>query len=207
MAVGIKIDDKELKQAVKKLSAFPKEIPKATVAALNRTVTFANTRIKREVTRKYAIKSGEVQQTLTMKKATTQNLTTYITSEGRRYTLAHFERNLNSVAKAGGNIKVQVKKGNTKAVNIKPGAFVASMSGPKKKRAARKSNTMGTFLIAQRVGNSRYPIKVLRTLSVPQMISSNDISETVLKESQNMLKKRIDHEVEYRLSKLSKNGG
>lgn len=204
MGVGIKIDDKGLKQTIKKLSAFPKEIPKATVAALNRTATFANNRIKKEVIKKYSIKSAEVQQTLTMKKATTQNLTTYISSEGRRYTLAHFERNLKSAAKRGGAVKVQVKKGGTKTVNTQPGAFVASMSGPKKKRGVKKTTTSGIFLIAQRVGAARYPIKVLRTLSVPQMISSNDISEIVLKESQSMLQKRIEHEVEYRLSKLNK---
>lgn len=202
MAVNIKIDDKQLKQTVKKLSAFPKEIPKATVSALNRTITFTNKTIKKEVVSKYSIKSGEVQQTLTMKKANYSNLTTYIICEGRRYTLAHFERNLKGAIKKGGAINVQIKKGSTKAVNTSPGAFVASMSGPKKKGKLKRKTTTGTFLIAQRVGAARYPIKVLRTLSVPQMISSNDISEKVLKESQNVLQKRIEHEVEYRLSKI-----
>ncbi len=203
MAINIKIDDKELKQTIKKLSAFPKEIPKATVSALNRTISFANTKIKKEVTAKYSIKSGEVQQTLTVKKANYSNLTTYIICEGRRYTLAHFERNLKGAAIRGGGVKVQVKKGSTKTVNINPGAFVASMSGPKnKKKLKRATITSGTFLIAQRVGAARYPIKVLRTLSVPQMVSSNDISEKVLSQSQDMLKKRIEHEVEYRLSKI-----
>lgn len=204
MAVNIKIDDKQLKQTVKKLSAFPKEIPKATASALNRTILFANKTIKKEVTAKYTIKSGEVQETLSVKKANSSNLTTYIICEGRRYTLAHFERNMKSAIKKGGVINVQVKRGSTKSVNTTPGAFIASMSGSKKKgKLKRKKTTTGTFLIAQRVGGARYPIKVLRTLSVPQMVSSNNISEKVLKESQNVLNKRIEHEVEYRLSKLN----
>lgn len=203
MSINIKIDDKALKQTIKKLSGFPKEVPKATVSALNRTITFTNTKLKKEVTSKYVIKSGEVQQTLRMKKANYSNLTTYIICEGRRYTLAHFERNLKSAAIRGGGIKVQVKKGGTKTLRTNPGAFVASMSGPKKKKGkVNRAPTRGTFLIAQRIGAKRYPIKVLRTLSVPQMISSNDISEKVLKQSQEMLQKRIEHEVEYRISKI-----
>ena len=52
MATLLKIDDKEIKEALKKLNKIPNQIPKASASAINRTITFANKRLKQEV-RKY----------------------------------------------------------------------------------------------------------------------------------------------------------
>lgn len=190
MSISLKIDDTELKKAVKKLSAFPKEVPKATNAALNRTITFVNKKIKKEVTNEYSIKSGEVQSTLKVKKSSTSSLSATITSTGNPLTLSHFPANLKAGWTKGAGIKVKVKKAGYKKVNSTPPAFVASLTG--------------NLHIVKREGRKSYPIKVLRTVSIPQMISNTKVSESVMEEAQDQLEKRVQHEVEYRLSRLIK---
>ena len=190
MSINIKIDDSEMQKKLNKLSAFPKEIPKASVAALNRALNTAQKTIGKEVSHKYRIRSSEVKSTLKTVKPTASSMRTLIYSSGRRYTLTHFEKNLNTAVRKNTAVKVEVKKGHAKTVNTSPKSFVGRMSG--------------NFLIAKRVGKARYPIVVLKSLSVPQMIATEDVSSKVIEESNKTLQKRIDHEVEYRLNKYMK---
>ncbi|MBS5982295.1 MAG: phage tail protein [Clostridium butyricum] len=189
MAVNIKIDDSELRKSLSKLSEFPKEIPKATNAALNRTVTFVNKNIKKEVSGEYSIKSVEVAQTLKVKKSTTNNLSAKITSIGKPITLSHFPANLKSGWSKGSNLKVKVKKSGYKKINTHPRAFVTAIDG--------------NLHIVRRETSKQYPIKVLKTLSVPQMVSNSELSENILEQANEQLKNRINHEIEFRLNKLT----
>ncbi|MBN1077709.1 phage tail protein [Clostridium botulinum] len=190
MAINIKIDDKELKKTVLKLSKFPNEIPKATSAALNRTISFVTKRVKKEVTSEYSIKSGEVAKSFNIKKAGNGSLSAMITSKGQVLTLSHFPANLKAGWTKGAKVKVKVKRSGYKQINSTPSAFVASLGG--------------NLHIVKRKTSKSYPIEVLRTLSIPQMVSNTKISETVMKEAKEQLKNRIEHEVEFRLGKLSK---
>lgn len=190
MSINIKIDDKEVRKAISKLSKFPKEIPKVTSAALNRTITSVTKTIKKEVTNKYSIKAGEVAKTFKIRKASNGNLSAVINSQGKIMTLSHFPANLKAGWSGKANIKVKVKRTGYKEVNTTPGAFVASLAG--------------NLHIVKRKSSNSYPIEVLRTLSIPQMISNTEISEKVMKDAGEQLQKRIEHEVEYRLGKLTK---
>ncbi|WP_459482111.1 phage tail protein [Clostridium saccharoperbutylacetonicum] len=190
MSVNIKIDDKELKKTVAKLGRFPNEIPKATSAALNRTITSVTKTIKKEVTSKYSIKSGEVAKTFKIRKANNGSLSAVISSQGQVLTLSHFPANLRAGWTGKAPIRVKVKKSGYKQINTTPGAFVASLGG-------------NLHIVKRKTSNS-YPIEVLKTLSIPQMISNTEISEKVMKDTGEQLQKRIEHEVEYRLGKLSK---
>lgn len=190
MAINIKIDDKELKKAVSKLSNFPKEIPKATSAALNRTITFVTKKVKKEVTSEYSIKSGEVAATFKIKKANSSSLTASISSKGRVLTLSHFPANLKAGWSKSANVKVKVKRTGYKQVNGEPQPFVASLGG--------------NLQIVRRKTSKSYPIEVLKTLSIPQMISNAKINENVSREASEQLQRRIEHEVEYRLNRLTR---
>ncbi len=187
MANVIKIDDRELKKAVEKLSQFPKQMPKATSSAINRTITFANKRLKQEVRKEYSIKNEDIQKTIEIKKANPSMLSASIKSSDRRLTLQRFSKNL-GVWKKGKLIKVKVKKSGAKKLNTTPKAFALTLNG--------------NIHVAKREGKKQYPIKVLRTLSIPQMISNKKIAQIVQQETQEKLKERIEHEVNYRLSKL-----
>lgn len=190
MAITIKIDDKELKRTVSKLSRFPKEIPKATSAALNRTITFVTKKVKKEVTNEYSIKSGEVAATFKIRKANSSNLSASINSKGRVLTLSHFPANLKAGWNKKSNVKVKVKRTGYKQVNSEPKPFVASLGG--------------NLQIVRRKTSKNYPIEVLKTLSIPQMISNAKINENISREASERLQERIKHEVEFRLNKLTR---
>lgn len=183
MAVEFKIDTKEMEKKLKKLNQFPKESKKAASSAINRTLTFTSKRASQEVRKHYNVKISEVKGGLTIRKANPGNLSGDITSRDRRLSLGRFVR-----GKAKNAVKVRVKKGSTKKVNVSPSAFVLNLGGNKH--------------VAKRVGKSNYPIKVLRTLSIPQMISSKNIQPVVEKESGEYLSKRVKHEIDYRIKKI-----
>lgn len=185
MPVSVQIDDRQLKSTLKKLSKFPKEVPKAASAAINRTLTFTNKTLKKEVRNVYNIKAGDIQSSLTLKRATPSSLVGQIQSDGRRLTLGRFVR---GASKRGKPVKVRVKKAATKVVNTAPGAFVSSLTGNKQ--------------VLKRKGKSRYPVEVLHTLSIPQMISTVKVSNVIQTEAQRVLRQRTEHEVNFRLSKL-----
>lgn len=190
--ITLKVDTKEMKNTARKLEQFPKEIPKAINAALNRTATTVNKAIKKEVTSKYEIKSGEVAGTLNIKKSSATSLSIMVVSKGKILGLDHFPSNINSVFKGSKNknIWVKVKKKSKKIINTSPGAFV---------------NTLGsTMHILKRKGPSKYPLEKLNTLSIPQMISNVEVSEKIQEKANETLQKRIEHEVNYRLEKLGK---
>lgn len=187
MATLLKIDDKEIKEALKKLNKIPNQIPKASASAINRTITFANKRLKQEVRKEYTIKNTEIQSTITLRKANPSNLSAVIESCDRRLTLQRFGKSLGSWKK-GKPIRVRVKKTGAKKMRTNPKAFVIGLNG--------------NLHIAKRSSKARYPIKVLRTLSVPQMVSNRKIEQIIKKEAEVKLKERIEHEINYRLSKL-----
>lgn len=187
MSINIKIDDKALKKTVSKLSSFPKEVPKATSSAINRTITFVTKRVKKEVTNEYSIKAGEVAATLKVKKANGSSLSASIISKDGLLTLSRFPGNLKAGWTKGTAVKVKVKRTGYKEV---PEAFVSSLGG--------------NLHIVKRKTTKSYPIEVLRTLSIPQMISNAKINKTVSNEAAEQLQKRIEHEVEFRLNKLTK---
>lgn len=65
-----------------------------------------------------------------------------------------------------------------------------------------KSGGEGTKQIPfQRVGVERYPIQSVKTLSVPQMITNDIVSENIHKRINEELGKRLEHNLNYILSK------
>ncbi|CAI3560322.1 MULTISPECIES: phage tail protein [Clostridium] len=192
MATLLKIDDKEIKEALKKLNKIPKQIPRASASAINRTITFANKRLKQEIRKEYTIKNTEIQSTITLRKANPSNLSAVIESCDRRLTLQRFGKSLASWKK-GRPIRVRVKKTGAKKLRTNPKAFVIGLNG--------------NLHIAKRTGKKnknkkKETIEVLRTLSVPQMVSNRKIEQIIKKEAEVKLKERIEHEINYRLSKL-----
>lgn len=184
-----KIDTKGLEKQMKKLRNFPKSARKASARAINRTLTFNNKRVSQLVRQNYNIKSGEVKGTIKLRRANPSNLSASIKSTGGRLSLSKFSRGASSWRK-GKNVRVKVKKTSNKTVNTTPKAFIA--------------NVGGNLHIAKRKGGSKFPIEVLHTLSVPQMISNSKVIDVVNKEGKDYLDKRIKHEIEFEMSKIIK---
>lgn len=184
MAVSLSIDTKDIEKKLKKLKLFPKHARKAANSAINRTLTFTNKRINQEIRKSYNIKTAEIKGTITIKKSNPNTLRGEINSSDRRLSLGRFQR---GKFKRGKPVKVKVTK-TVKTVNTNPKAFVISLNGNNH--------------VAKRTGKKSYPIEVLRTLSVPQMITSKRVEPTVSKESQEYLLKRTNHEIEYQMKKI-----
>ena len=189
MASNVFINDKELKEIAIKLSKFPNQIPGATASALNRTLAHTATQTKREVTNMYCIKQKDVVSTLKKKKASKSNLNAYVQSRGRTIALSKFPHTPKKYKKKAKEVKVKIKKNEGyKAINTSPKAFVQTMNG--------------VTHIWKRKGKERAPVQLLRTLSVPQMVGNEEVIEKIQESSQDMLRKRIEHEVSRRLNKI-----
>lgn len=184
MAVEFKIDTKDLEKKMRKLSQFPKEARKATSSAINRTLTFTAKKTGQEVRKYYNVKISEVKGGLTIRKANPGSLSGEIISRDRRLSLGRFVRGKSKKA-----VKVRVKK-TTKKVTVDPSAFVVNIGGNRH--------------VAKRTSDTRYPIEVLRTVSIPQMISSKNVQPGIQKEAGEYLAKRAAHEIDYQIKKNSR---
>lgn len=182
MAVEFKIDTKDMEKKLKKLRTFPKEAKKAANSAINRTLTFTAKKTGQEVRKYYNVKVSEVKGGLQIKKSNPGTLSGEIISRDRRLSLGRFVR-----GKAKKIVKVRVTK-TTKKVNVNPKAFVVNLGGNRH--------------VAKRTGNTNYPIKVLKTLSIPNMIKSKKVSPGIQKEASVYLAKRTAHEVDYAMKKI-----
>ena len=199
----IEIDGKELFKVVEALKKYPKEIRPAIASAVNKTMDSTVTQIKKEVATEYTIKQKDIAKAITKKRAKVNNLTAAAIAEGGQVALYKFQHTPNApppkqrykqpvkvkVKKSGGKITVKNKAGNK--------AFIQTMNGAN--------------MIFARKGKKRYPIEKLFSLSVPQMISDKNDSKGSIKRikerTEEMLTKKIDQEINYRLDKVAKEGG
>ncbi|MGF7431091.1 phage tail protein [Thermoanaerobacterium thermosaccharolyticum] len=201
MARDIFVDTKQLNRIAIELKNLDNQIPGAASSAVNRTLDFVYTRIGRLVTQEYAIKVSDVKKTMTKYKASKTNLYAKIISKGHTLSLAHFPFSPKKPMTGGKRrkakaVKVKIKRQEGyKTIKTNPLPFVASTGA----RSADKTQ----FNVFKREGSSRLPIKVLRTLSIPQMITNVNVSDQIQKLAQEKLMERIQHEIEWRLDKAA----
>ncbi len=189
MAKGdIFVDTKQINQVTIGLKSLEKQMPGAAASAINRTVDYVNTKLARIVVAEYAIKASDVKGTIKKNKASKSNLSASLTSRGHTLSMSHFPFTPKQpgIRKA---VKVKIKKNSgMKAINTDPKAFVQKMK-----------NSLNVY---KRVGKERKPVVVLRTISVPQMISNEKVEQAIQQEAGKKLVERIEHEIEYRLNKI-----
>ena len=186
----IEVDTKALKRvAIELADVSKKDVPKAIVSALNRTIQTVGTDMKREAVARYEIKSGDVQKTLKLKRASASQMQAAAQSTGKPLGLFHFKvKPRKRPTKRIKAVKVKIKKSDGyKEIKTNPKAFIAN------------KNALNVF---KRVGEKRLPIVRLTTLSIPQMISNPEALANIQKHAEETLEKRTAHEIEYRLSKV-----
>lgn len=189
MSVEVEVDTKALNRCVIELSKISeKDVPKAMVSAINRTIQAVGTDMKRETVKNYEIKSGDVQKTLKINRASASNMQANAQSTGKQLGLFHFKvMPRKRPTKRIKYVKVKIKKSDSyKEIKTNPKAFIAEKNAPN---------------VFKRKGKSRLPIERLTSLSIPQMISNPKTLEQIQKNAQETLEKRTAHEIEYRLSK------
>jgi hypothetical protein len=183
VASKIVIDTSQVNRVVKGLAGLEKQMPSAAVSAVNRTLDHVNTKVGRFVTAEYNISNKDVKATLTKHRAGRGRLRAWLKSQSRRLTFSHFR--ISSSKKA---VKVKIKKASGfKKVNTDPGAFVQTLGGRKQ--------------IMKRIGKDRFPVQVMRSITVPQMVESLNVSDKIQTEANKKLSERIQHEMDFRLKK------
>lgn len=175
--IGLKIDN--LKEITQKMNQQPEIAAKSIQAALKRTETKANTMVSKSVREEYNIKAARIKRA---KKAPRQRnrgpsgMTYDIVYRDTLMSLHHFKP---TQTKAG--VKVTVIKGQRKTAES---AFL---------QTANKGRT-----VFKRASAERYPLKALKTLSVPQAISSERIEDAMMEDIGDFFQQRLLHEWNHR---------
>lgn len=179
----ISIDTQNLLYARSLLGNAPKEIQKAAVNAINRTVTRLKTQVSKTIRKNYLINARDVKGTLNIRRASSAHLRGVIGSRGRPPLLTAFRVRANK----RGPVKVQVRKG--RSAKPVPGLFLG----------ASRTGYVGAMQRTQL--KARYPLRIPYGPSVPQMFGSEEVIEELTPMAEDMLNERFLHEVEYRFNK------
>lgn len=165
---SVYLDTSELLARVGKLENYGKILS----PAMSKTKGKFKTELSRNIREMYNIKAGDASAAISVNYRTAPpNITA--TVKGRRFTLGRF---LVGNFKPGKPVKVRVLKGRT-----------SSLASP------TFANTItGQRQVARRVGSSRLPIEVLRTVSVAQMAERNEVYNKTLDNVGAELFKQID---------------
>lgn len=197
---AIVIDTKQLDRLTIELKGFEKEVGEAAYHALNRTIDFVITQVGRIVPKEYAIKAQEVKDSFKggIKRPSKGDLTASIISSGHTLSLAHFPHSpqMPSVTKRSYKVKATIKRGSRQTIRTEPKAFIASTGA--------KSADKVQYNIFRRLGEERLPITVVRTLSVPQMISNEKVSSEIQKTAQEKFGERLEHEIIRSMTSIQK---
>lgn len=198
----ITVDVKKLDRLTIELKGFEEKVGIAAYRALNRTIDSAITQVGRIVPKSYSIKAREVKESFEggIERPTLKNLTASITSRGHTLSMAHFPHTPKKPPAQKGKrykVKVTIKKdGGQKVLNTSPLPFVASTGA--------KSPDKIQFNIFRREGEARLPIVVPRTLSIPQMITSDKVADQVQEQAVKKFNERLEHEIIWAMTSAAK---
>lgn len=167
--------------------------------AVKKTVTDFKTRapawVSAAVAEKYGISKKDVKSTMkgTRRAEGVINLggieveNIALVYSGRVLTPTHFKMKPTAPTAKRRDITAEIIKGSR--VSLAPGrAFLADNRG-------------GGYIPFMRTGDDRYPIKSIKTLSVPQMITNEEVAEKIAENISAGLQKRLEHHVQQQLKK------
>ncbi|MER2126296.1 phage tail protein [Solibacillus sp.] len=146
--------------------------------ALNRAATAAQTRASVTVRREYVIKAADVKKRIKIRKATAGNLSAQIRASGPVTPLMKFD--VTPTFPDSTQVRARVKKGGRKPIQS---GFVV-----------RTGNSHVN--VFTRSGRSRLPIKGRYGPSIAQMMGKDEIVEDIQTRAQDVLDKRLEHELD-----------
>ena len=168
----ITVNTQNIEKVMSKLELTPKQIVQASKHTTNRVINMTKTDIKRKAREKYTAKAGELTKSI---KTIKSGMGGIIVSSGSPLPLTAFKMNPAKATKTKKQLRAEVKRGSRKPVKR---GFLTS-KGP-----------------YQRTGLRRYPIKPVYSLSHPQMLGEDSILESIEKNAEENLEKRLKHEIE-----------
>ncbi|GHV45258.1 hypothetical protein FACS1894204_03910 [Synergistales bacterium] len=169
----INISSEQLERANKALRGIPGAFPKAIASATNRAIEGMRTDAASETSKRYHAKSSDIRKTMTLKRASAQNLQGVMLSRGSRRSLADYKL----TGKSGG-LMGAVKKDGLKSLGD---AFLITKGG--KARPYVRTN------------GGRWGMEPLVSPSIPQIVKNEETVTAMEKGASERFTKRLDHEV------------
>lgn len=190
--IKIEVNESDIKWAQKKLKGMETKAPRVLKNAINHTAKQARKSLMQGAQGRYAVKNAGFNSRIKIYNATNTNLSASVYARDRTLTLPRFHT---TSPKSG--VKSEVLKGSglKEVISRKNGEI----------RAFRAKGGKAAGLIVQRRTVARYPLKVLRSISVPKMLEivylgRGGISEALEPE----IKRTFRDEVKKEIAKLVK---
>ena len=208
----VEVDARALLKLTEELAEIPQVIPQAVASAINKTMSSTVTQIKREVASEYTVKQKDVSKAIKQTKARSSRLKAAAVAGGGQISLFKFKHTPPLPPprqKYKNPVKVAVKKGGGAKVVRRFGnpAFINNL----KWKANDGSEGVSTAILVRLRKKKAYPIKKLYSTSIAQMISDANDSKGSIKRikarTEEMLTKRVDEEINYRLDKAKQKAG
>jgi len=172
----------ELKKAELMLGDMKHKAPLVVSRSLNRAIANVNTNLSKETRKIYHLKAKTIKSTMTVNKATRNNLRAITTSSGQRMPLKHFKvlpgkYNPRNPEKSK-PVRIAIRKDNGN--HILKHAFISA-----------KMNDH----IFERTTKKRLPLRKLTSLAVPQAFQDKQLRRMVRQTAMEVYHKRFDHEI------------
>ena len=218
----IQIDNASIKKSIDKIKReyghlSDENLNTAISRALNHTASKGKTESSQNIRAKYNLSTNKVNQSLTVRRASKQQLTAKITAIGAPISWNNFQAkqigdrattsfdrkgrassrlNRKSRSKAAKGVTAIIKKGQT--VNL-PTAFIQVANGGITvfARAVPKGKSEGLEFTKERL-----PIAKITSTSVPMMFISDNVMKPTINKTDSILEDRIVHEINWLLSKV-----
>lgn len=190
--IKIEVNESDIKWAQKKLKGMETKAQRVLKNAINHTAKQARKSLMQGAQGRYAVKNAGFNSRIKIYNATNTNLSASVYARDRTLTLPRFHT---TSPKSG--VKSEVLKGSglKEVISRKNGEI----------RAFRAKGGKAAGLIVQRRTEAKYPLKVLRSISVPKMLEivylgRGGISEALEPE----IKRTFRDEVKKEIAKLVK---
>ena len=165
-----------------------KSIRRAAQRALNVAARGRRTDASRALRDRYpSLKARDANDAFDVRFASVQDLQAVITVRGRPFSVARFF--VRSDKKTGGGVIVNIK-GQRKTIRT---AFLAQMKN-------KSGEDYGVVFV--RTGKSRYPLKALRTIDLPNAVNIKEIAEILEAQTGERFDKEFSRQLQVALSRI-----
>lgn len=183
----IEISEESIRRVERVLSGVPGGAERALSGAVNRGLSRVRTEAARQVREVYAVQSAVFSSAANIRtgRAGTGNLSGFVSFSGYKIPLYKFRATSDSTGK---HVRAAVKKGGGTEFRH---AFIARMNN-------------GHTGIFERKTSDRFPIEEKMGLAAAQMVKNEKIVNAIEKGTQELVSKRIEHEIERILSRYGR---
>ncbi len=178
----------DIKRAVAEFTTTRQDVETATFRALNRTVDAVGTASGREIRKVYNVKQRAITSALRKRRASRSSLFASLIVEGVKLGLIEFDARW-SRKQPGASVKIKV--GDIRKTVA--GSFIAAAT----RNNARGGGSMGMRQVFRRVGKERYPIRTLKSISVPQAFSNQAVLTALQSVADTTFNKNLLQQIRY----------